>query len=928
MNWTPALTSEDMILTLHQQGEMQTFDPASYYHLTKTAPAKPAKQSAKARQIIADNKARLLQCELDREQERLAALKAALESRTGKEPVPLNEMATYVCGFKHETSRYEAILTYLEYHVRRFSENLPPSVPLLYLEAIDLFEKHPKHRGARSILRETQRVLDEADFDLVAFQLVTCPEYLPPQSPFRVSESRLEPWQLDVMKRIDQRKSLLIVAPTSSGKTACMNYIPSTVPGKALYVVPSNELAKQVAGMYRRSLKGGVALITNRERFIEENWRVLVGTPYTLENYLTEHEITFTYAVYDEVQKLNPDRQDYLREGAAYERIMRLVSCPIVALTATIEDPVKFQHWLSQTSGQTVELIVHTRRPIIQQLCTYDGKLTHVCGLDVLTAEEFTSEALLALPMTPRDLYRTYQRFASQLPEELDPDECLCKRLTLDDVEGYRVKLLTALQGLARAGTLKLPSEVPDAGSVPDTPETYYQLGKKLQQKNMLPALCFRRDEAQAYQTYENLVVYLETEEARKYPYYKDDLHWLRNCQQAGEEKLKELENRKVPEGTADARAWLESQRVQLKTRILNQVKSEFAARMSAHIAADPANATYYRQFQREIQELDSLDSINPYAPHPDFTFREFAMGEPRAREVRRALMARLRGEEGFGVDFARFSFDHIFLRGILRGVVLYTRTLPAPFQHVAQSLVAGPDAPLVISDDSLASGVNFPIRTVVLAGGDQELDVVKSHQMMGRSGRRGIDREGYVVFMNFDWSRLMRSPYAPLVGEVSLGWYSLYPTTFTTRTLDLTPKTLRETMLGVDETPLRIQAQEAILGVDYTEAKAMWHLRWCEALGEVGLTKLERYLRFESLNDTFTYLLELLRYPEAEALREVFIQNRIDPKLSVEQTARLVRGLRQAGDFLRGLYPFSPNRKQIEMLFQRIRMIWSKHQL
>lgn len=44
--------------------------------------------------------------------------------------------------------------------------------------------------------------------------------------------------------------------------------------------------------MYLRLLKGGVVLITNREHLAEENWRVLVSIPYTLENYLALTVIT------------------------------------------------------------------------------------------------------------------------------------------------------------------------------------------------------------------------------------------------------------------------------------------------------------------------------------------------------------------------------------------------------------------------------------------------------------------------------------------------------------------------------------------------------------------------------------------------------------------------------------------------------------
>ena len=76
---------------------------------------------------------------------------------------------------------------------------------------------------------------------------------------------------------------------------------------------------------------------------------------------------------------------------------------------------------------------------------------------------------------------------------------------------------------------------------------------------------------------------------------------------------------------------------------------------------------------------------------------------------------------------------------------------MEVPFQRIAQSLFSQKKIPIVISDESLGYGINLPIRTVVMLGEENEvenIDPVIANQMTGRSGRRGIDREGNIIFL------------------------------------------------------------------------------------------------------------------------------------------------------------------------------------
>lgn len=49
----------------------------------------------------------------------------------------------------------------------------------------------------------------------------------------------------------------------------------------------------------------------------------------------------------------------------------------------------------------------------------------------------------------------------------------------------------------------------------------------------------------------------------------------------------------------------------------------------------------------------------------------------------------------------------------------------------------------ILISDETLAVGVNLPVRTVIITG---DIDMVNYTHMAGRAGRRGIDNQGYII--------------------------------------------------------------------------------------------------------------------------------------------------------------------------------------
>lgn len=88
---------------------------------------------------------------------------------------------------------------------------------------------------------------------------------------------------------------------------------------------------------------------------------------------------------------------------------------------------------------------------------------------------------------------------------------------------------------------------------------------------------------------------------------------------------------------------------------------------------------------------------------------------------------------------------EHALMRGLRRGIGLYINEVSSPaYRKEVQRLASKGKLAVVVSDDSLAFGVNMPFRTCIFAGEmNGELTPLMAQQMSGRAGRRGLDTQG-----------------------------------------------------------------------------------------------------------------------------------------------------------------------------------------
>jgi len=157
-----------------------------------------------------------------------------------------------------------------------------------------------------------------------------------------------------------------------------------------------------------------------------------------------------------------------------------------------------------------------------------------------------------------------------------------------------------------------------------------------------------------------------------------------------------------------------------------------------------------------EIMNIDF--SFDPYEPHPKFRFTKVKVFENKGDlDDLSDAMERFDGFEKRDVEAMKNLrgksdkvLSHALMRGLRRGIGLYINEVSFPsYRRFVQKLASAGKLGVVISDDSLAFGVNMPFRTCIFCGEmNGLLDPLMAQQMAGRAGRRGLDTHGNIVYV------------------------------------------------------------------------------------------------------------------------------------------------------------------------------------
>ena len=194
------------------------------------------------------------------------------------------------------------------------------------------------------------------------------------------SKYSLDPWQSQMVEHIRSGRSVLVVGPTSGGKTfasmAAMDWlVNSTTDVSLAYVAPTFHLALQTYANLVKSFKNvGISLVTGVINSLARSAKIWVGTPADLWSYLKATGETFTIGIFDEIHTLSETFGEGIEARITSHAIANLlVKCSrqVIALSATISDidVTTIQEYLSsRTNIPIIETVVYRERviPLIQ----------------------------------------------------------------------------------------------------------------------------------------------------------------------------------------------------------------------------------------------------------------------------------------------------------------------------------------------------------------------------------------------------------------------------------------------------------------------------------------------------------------------------------------------------------------------------------
>ena len=638
--------------------------------------------------------------------------------------------------------------------------------------------------------------------DMLSVQMKQMSSYLPPLDPLFTGVMKLDNWQLDIFKMIEEKKNILVCAPTSAGKTVCSSYC-AVIGNKTIFVVPSDELARQVAGIFRNLSGISVKVVTNKEYFSDGDYKVLVGTPNKLEEYLILNgHSEFTYAIFDEWHMLNSE------EGGSYEKLFKLLKCPFLALSATLESPNSIKSWMEEIKNEDVHLVEYKKRFIVQQRYLWnDNTLTNLHPLSCVDLNFLKSSDFLTcnLSFTPRDSFDLYDKIiavqayqkdlnltGTKLPiknisedDKLHPKNILNKdkwdQITLTETIEIERTLKEYIVNLANSNS-ELAEDILKEYEVKEIECEFdlVKLIKILLKKNMCPAIFFKICPIRCLQIFKMIVTKLEEQQNTKYPHHNEDLNFRQNYYKKYMEDVETTRNKTKLPKDSDPDTFFKEQQERIEYTLLDEMKRKYESIIQKRIQkinddnniSDKVKNYYNKYYSKDLENVEKQNKlyyIDKDRQHPEFCFNNMGIDSYEMRKIRRELKKTLNQQ---------ISWDHPFLIGIERGIIPYFKDMEVPYQRIAQSLFSQKKIPIVISDESLGYGINLPIRTVVMLGETkpETIDPVIANQMSGRSGRRGIDREGNIIYVGVNWKKILRGQYTPLVGKNPINEYLPLP--------------------------------------------------------------------------------------------------------------------------------------------------------
>ena len=623
--------------------------------------------------------------------------------------------------------------------------------------------KDIKNNEFENEIKKMNEIIDT--LDLIELQFTTFYNQMPPLN--INGFKKFDPWQIDVINNIDNNISTIVSAPTSAGKTVLSGY--ATIKGKTLIVVPTDALTWQMAAYVGGILNCDVPVVTQtyqsspkRDELIEKlnNARAIVGTAETLVDFLPLINKSFDWIIYDEIHMIGKP------EGSAMELIIKIFDkVPFLALSATIGNIDEINKWFSTINPtRKIQNIICDKRFFNLQKFYYNAnknKLDMIHPFALLNINEIKDGSVLKknLQPTPPDTWALYKKMKEVYwLDELDHIKYFDNKenVHLFKANEYFADLVEFLVANYDEEKIKFIINSFKNIEISEDSPNLVDLALLLKKESKAPAIIFHKNTLTILRIVREFAKSIVMKENEKNPSLYDE---RRKAHKKFEKISKKLENyvkpsneptgSKVPNNKGHVKKTDKKE----QKDFLNSKKKDGDKEKKLVGSADKKDRLI--EMKKKVEESDVIALQEPTSEFILNNDQHFTEGlvEEWVSELKKYFPSN--GDE-----------YHFLIKLLWRGVGVYAKGLPDPYLRLVQSLAGERKLGIVFSDMSLVFGVSMPFRTVVIykdVYSEDDLDSMLYHQMSGRAGRRGLDKEGNIIFVGYNWNKIEELSICPI---------------------------------------------------------------------------------------------------------------------------------------------------------------------
>lgn len=642
-------------------------------------------------------------------------------------------------------------------------------------------------------------------------------------------------WQSDLLDivegsfdgRVRKDGSVLVCAPTSAGKTFIAIHVMrkacKSENQRVIYVAPTKALCDEVQTRLKADFPNEIGTFSSSYmEYFQGRWepiysdntlknrvdimgvpggkstKILVLEPSCLEELLLSSDPDvvawreqLVYVIFDEVHCLSTN--------PAWERVLAMVACPFIALSATIGNPQHFLEWLQTVqnkseTGREIRLVEHKTRyvdlrrhlylppasvpdkcEIVNQAklsvkvnCDHTSDLSgnilkHLHPLCHLTRPSFDAGQIsTSLRQEPRDCMQLFDAMLEEVEaalrnakeqmnvgdtpvlemalgavKDLHPDKFFGFVLSINrwSVVTYEHALNSLLMSWSQNAVLKSVA----AKALIKIGNTW--LLSEAESSNLPEATCqanISGDIESISKHVLNLLCNLHQQDRLPALVFNFDTAMVETLAISTAQALEEAEAR--------------YNEVHAKTLSLNLKKAadreakitKMHEKLKVTTGATDTSKQDTKLMQKEVTEFG--EDVDLEGHLDNFTFMRVGGRNDDEIKAAREKIGKIIG-----------NTKDMLLRCLHRGIGIHHKGLSSKYLHLCEKLFRMGFLRVVFSTDTLAYGINMPCRTVIFAGDSVFLNSVQFQQMAGRAGRRGLDVLGHVVFCALPLHRLHR---------------------------------------------------------------------------------------------------------------------------------------------------------------------------